>query len=80
MFTNILIALSPPVAAYLWTHIFILAGGTDFETSFLYSLAVISIILIPIGLYHSRLTIVVGGALWLFIVWNILYEPFAVLF
>ncbi len=80
MITNILIALSPPVAAYIWTHIFILAGGTNFNNSFLYSLGVLSIILIPVGLYHSRITIVVGGILWLFVVWNILYEPFGVLF
>ena len=80
MLTNILIALSPPVAAYIWTHIFILAGGTNFDDSFLYSLGIISIILIPIGLYHGRITITVGGILWLFVVWNVLYEPFAVLF
>lgn len=80
MLTNILIALSPPVAAYIWTHIFILAGGSNFDDSFLYSLGIISIVLIPVGLYHGRITIVVGGILWLFLVWNILYEPFAVLF
>lgn len=80
MIANILIALSPPLAAYLWTHIFMLSGGTNFEDSFLYSLAVMSVILIPVGLYHGRLAIVVGGLCWLFVVWNILYEPFAVLF
>ena len=80
MLTNILIALSPPVAAYIWTHIFILAGGSNFDDSFLYSLGIISIVLIPVGLYHGRITIVIGGILWLFVVWNILYEPFAVLF
>lgn len=80
MIANILIALSPPLAAYLWTHIFMLAGGTNFEDSFLYSLAVMSVILIPVGLYHGRLAIFVGGLFWLFVVWNIIYEPFAVLF
>ena len=80
MITNILIAISPPIAAYLWTHIFLLAGGTNFYNSFLYSMGVISIILIPVGLYHGRVTIMLGGLLWLFVVWIILYEPFAVLF
>ncbi|MEJ2135056.1 MAG: hypothetical protein P8X86_07420 [Desulfofustis sp.] len=80
MITNILIALSPPLAAYLWTQIFMLAGGTNFHDSFLYSMAVLSVILIPVGLYHGRLTIFVGGVIWLFVVWNVLYEPFAVLF
>lgn len=80
MFLNILIAISPPIAAYIWTHVFILAGGTNFEDSFLYSLGAISIILIPVGLYHGRVTILLGGLLWLFVVWNILYQPFAVLF
>lgn len=80
MLTNILIALSPPLAAYLWAKIFLLAGGTNFETSFLYSMAVLSVILIPVGLYHGKLVIFAGGLVWLFVVWNVLYEPFAVLF
>ncbi len=80
MITNILIALSPPLAAYLWTKIFLLAGGTNFENSFLYSMAVLSVILIPVGLYYGKLTIFAGGCVWLFVVWNVLYEPFAVLF
>lgn len=80
MITNILIALSPPLAAYLWTQIFLLAGGSNFEKSFLYSMGLLSVILIPVGLYHGRLTIMVGGIIWLFVVWNVLYEPFAVLF
>ena len=80
MITNILIALSPPLAAYAWTQIFLLAGGTNFEKSFLYSMGVLSVILIPVGLYHGRMTIFAGGIIWLFVVWNVLYEPFAVLF
>lgn len=80
MITNILIALSPPLAAYLWTQIFMLAGGTNFNSSFLYSMAVLSVILIPVGLYHGRLIIFAGGLVWLFVVWNVIYEPFAVLF
>lgn len=80
MITNILIALSPPIAAYIWTQIFLLAGGTNFQDSFYYSMAVISVILIPVGFYHGRLSILLGGVLWLFVTWNILYKPFAVLF
>ena len=80
MFTNVLIALSPPVAAYLWTQIFLYAGGQGFETSFYLSMAVLSVILIPVGLYYGRLTILLGGLVWLFVTWNIVYEPFAVLF
>lgn len=80
MITNILIALSPPLAAYLWTQIFMFAGGTNFNSSFLYSMAVLSVILIPVGLYHGRLTIFAGGLVWLFVFWNVVYEPFAVLF
>jgi hypothetical protein len=80
MITNILIALSPPLAAYLWTQIFLLAGGSNFEKSFLYCLGLLSVILIPVGLYHGRMTIMAGGVIWLFVVWNVLYEPFAVLF
>jgi hypothetical protein len=80
MITNILISLSPPLAAYLWTQIFLLAGGSNFEKSFLYSMGFLSVILIPVGLYHGRLTIMVSGVIWLFAAWNILYEPFAVLF
>ena len=80
MMTNILIALSPPLAAYLWTQIFLFAGGSNFEKSFLYCLGFLGLILIPVGLYHGRLTIMAGGVLWLFVVWNVLYEPFAVLF
>jgi len=80
MIINILIALSPPLAAYIWAQLFILAGGTNFEDSFLYCMAVLSIILVPVGLYYGRLSILVGGLLWLFVVWNVVYQPFAVLF
>lgn len=80
MITNILIALSPPLAAYLWTQIFMFAGGTNFRDSFLLCMAILSVILIPVGLYHGRLTIFAGGAIWLFVLWNVVYEPFAVLF
>ena len=80
MITNILIALSPPLAAYLWTQVFLFAGGTNFNNSFLYCLGILSVILIPVGLYHGRMTIFAGGLVWLFVVWNVLYEPFAVLF
>jgi hypothetical protein len=80
MVANILIALSPPLAAYVWTHIFLLAGGTDFNTSFLYCMGVMSVILVPVGLYHGRISILLGGLFWLFVVWNVLYEPFAVFF
>lgn len=80
MITNILIALSPPVAAYIWTQIFIYAGGTGFHDSFYFSMAVLSVILIPVGLYYGRLSIVLGGVVWLFVTWNVLYQPFAVLF
>ena len=80
MITNILIALSPPLAAYLWTQVFLFAGGTNFNNSFLYCLGILSVILIPVGLYHGRMTIFAGGLVWLFVVWNVRYEPFAVLF
>ena len=80
MITNILIALSPPLAAYLWTQIFLLAGGTNFNNSFLYCLGILSVILIPVGLYHGKMTIFAGGLVWLFVVWNVVYEPFAVMF
>jgi Na+-driven multidrug efflux pump len=80
MITNIIIALFPPVAAYIWTQIFLFAGGDNFQDSFYYSLAALSIILIPVGLYYGRITITVAGIFWLFVMWNVVYEPFAVLF
>ena len=69
-----------PTGSILVDKIFLLAGGTNFENSFLYSMAVLSVILIPVGLYYGKLTIFAGGCVWLFVVWNVLYEPFAVLF
>lgn len=80
MVTNLLIALSPPAAAYIWTQIFLYAGGTSFHNSFYLSMAILSAILIPVGLYYGRLMIMLGGAVWLFVTWNVIYEPFAVLF
>lgn len=80
MIANTAIALSPPLAAYIWAQVFLLAGGTNFHTSFWYSLAFIAVILIPIGIYHGRLTIFAGGLAWLFVWWNVMYQPFAVLF
>lgn len=80
MIANILIALSPPVAAYLWTQIFLFAGGSDFHTSFYWSMGALSLVLVLAGLYHGALTVVIGGFVWLFVVWNVLYQPFAVLF
>jgi len=80
MIANLLIALSPPAAAYLWTQIFLYAGGTGFNNSFYLSMAIISAILIPVGLYYGRFTILLGGVVWLFVTWNVIYEPFAVLF
>lgn len=80
MITNIIFALIPPAAAYIWTQIFLLAGGENFQDSFYYSMATISIIFIPVGLYHGRMTILVAGIFWLFVIWNVIYKPFAVLF
>ena len=80
MIKNIIIALSPPLAAYIWTKIFLFAGGENFQDSFYLSLAILSVILIPVGLYHGRISLIVGGLFWLFVVWNVVYQPFAVLF
>ncbi len=80
MITNLLIALSPPAAAYIWTQVFLYAGGDNFHNSFYLSMALLSAILIPVGLYYGKLTITLGGVVWLFVTWNIVYKPFAVLF